>query len=58
LPDSFVFSVDAIIRATPTTRIVRLGLRGQAWQSLYHFTTGGPVDDARLTTLPPYQVPR
>ena len=33
-----------------------LGLRGQAWQSLYHFTTGGPVDDARLTTLPPYQV--
>jgi SagB-type dehydrogenase family enzyme len=35
-----------------------LGLRGQAWQSLYHFTTGGPVDDARLTTLPPYQVPR
>jgi hypothetical protein len=31
-----------------------LGLHGNAWQSLYHFTAGGPVDDARLTTLPPY----
>ena len=25
------------------------------WQSLYHFTVGGPVEDARLTTLPPYE---
>jgi SagB-type dehydrogenase family enzyme len=24
------------------------------WQSLYHFTVGGPQDDGRLTTLPPY----
>lgn len=24
------------------------------WQSLYHFTVGGPVDDGRLNTLPPY----
>ena len=24
------------------------------WQSLYHFTVGGPMDDGRLTTLPPY----
>jgi len=24
------------------------------WQSLYHFTVGGPVDDGRLSTLPPY----
>ena len=24
------------------------------FQSLYHFTVGGPVDDTRLTTLPPY----
>lgn len=24
------------------------------FQSLYHFTVGGPVDDHRLTTLPPY----
>ncbi len=24
------------------------------WQSLYHFTVGGPRDDGRLTTLPPY----
>ena len=31
-----------------------LGLRGNAWQSLYHFTAGGPVEDTRLTTLPPY----
>jgi len=28
--DHFVLSVDAIIRATPTTRIVRLGLHGKA----------------------------
>jgi SagB-type dehydrogenase family enzyme len=31
-----------------------LGLRGKAWQSLYHFTAGGAVDDVRLTTLPAY----
>ncbi|HUF79565.1 MAG TPA: SagB/ThcOx family dehydrogenase [Burkholderiales bacterium] len=31
-----------------------LGLRGHEWQSLYHFTAGGPLDDTRLTTLPPY----
>lgn len=30
------------------------GLRDLAFQSLYHFTVGGPVDDARLTTLPAY----
>ncbi|MFA6242372.1 MAG: SagB/ThcOx family dehydrogenase [Candidatus Hydrogenedentales bacterium] len=30
------------------------GLVGQAYQSLYHFTVGGPVDDTRLMTLPPY----
>ena len=35
-----------------------LGLRGHAWQSLYHFTAGGPVDDARLTTLPAYTLGR
>jgi SagB-type dehydrogenase family enzyme len=27
-----------------------LGLRAHAFQSLYHFTVGRPVDDARLTT--------
>ena len=27
-----------------------LGLTGQAWQSLYHFSMGIPVEDARLTT--------
>lgn len=30
------------------------GLRDAAYQSLYHFTVGGPVEDTRLTTLPPY----
>lgn len=30
------------------------GLNGREFQSLYHFTLGGPVDDPRLTTLPPY----
>jgi SagB-type dehydrogenase family enzyme len=30
------------------------GLKDTAYQSLYHFTVGGPVEDARLTTLPPY----
>jgi nitroreductase len=31
-----------------------LGLEGMRFQDLYHFTVGGPVEDARLTTLPPY----
>ena len=31
-----------------------LGISGREWQSLYHFTAGGHVDDARLSTLPPY----
>jgi SagB-type dehydrogenase family enzyme len=31
-----------------------LGLRDSEWQTLYHFTAGGAVDDQRLTTLPPY----
>lgn len=30
------------------------GFKDLAFQSLYHFTLGGPVDDPRLTTLPPY----
>lgn len=30
------------------------GLKGRAFQSLYHFTVGGAVEDHRLTTLPPY----
>jgi SagB-type dehydrogenase family enzyme len=32
------------------------GFRDLAFQSLYHFTVGGPVDDPRLTALPPYGV--
>ncbi len=30
------------------------GFNGAMFQSLYHFTTGGHVEDRRLTTLPPY----
>jgi SagB-type dehydrogenase family enzyme len=31
-----------------------LGLSGDAWQSLYHFSMGMPVEDTRLTTEPGY----
>ncbi|MGI8785839.1 MAG: SagB/ThcOx family dehydrogenase [Acidobacteriota bacterium] len=31
-----------------------LGLAGDQFQSLYHFTVGGPVEDPRLITLAPY----
>ncbi|MFZ5861978.1 MAG: SagB/ThcOx family dehydrogenase [Nitrospirota bacterium] len=31
-----------------------LGLTTLQYQSLYHFTLGGPVDDPRLRSLPPY----
>jgi len=30
------------------------GLSSRDWQSFYHFTVGGPVEDVRLTTLPAY----
>ena len=29
-------------------------IKGMVLQSLYHFTIGGPVEDRRLQTLPPY----
>jgi hypothetical protein len=32
-----------------------LGLEGPAFQDLYHFTVGTPVEDPRLQTHPPYQ---
>ena len=32
-----------------------IGIRNLAMQSLYHFTIGGPVEDRRLITLPPYE---
>jgi hypothetical protein len=32
-----------------------LGLTGNRFQSLYHFTIGNPLEDSRLQTLPPYQ---
>lgn len=31
-----------------------LGLRGAAFQSLYHFTVGRPLADDRISTSPPY----
>jgi hypothetical protein len=31
-----------------------MGFNDARFQSLYHFTAGGPVEDLRLTTLPPY----
>lgn len=31
-----------------------LGLRGNEWQSLYHFTIGGAVDDPRISAEPAY----
>ena len=51
---------DAGLRATgigcyfddPTHRV--FGLEGTTLQSLYHFTVGRPMEDARLTTLPAY----
>jgi nitroreductase len=30
------------------------GINDMSYQTLYHFTVGGPVEDKRLTTLPPY----
>ncbi|HJT21125.1 MAG TPA: SagB/ThcOx family dehydrogenase [Nitrospira sp.] len=32
-----------------------VAIKDLALQSLYHFTIGGPVEDRRLTTLPPYK---
>ena len=32
-----------------------LGLTGNDWQSLYHFTVGAPVEDLRLRTTSPYE---
>jgi nitroreductase len=31
-----------------------LGIQGGDLQSLYHFTLGGPLNDPRIETLPPY----
>jgi SagB-type dehydrogenase family enzyme len=35
-------------------QLLGIDLSNDAWQSLYHFTVGGAVDDDRLTTLPAY----
>lgn len=34
-----------------------LGVAGSEFQSLYHFTVGGPVDDPRITSEPAYELP-
>ncbi len=31
-----------------------LGIKDNSYQSLYHFTIGGALEDKRITTLPPY----
>jgi len=31
-----------------------LGIDDRTWQSFYHFTVGGPIEDTRLKTIPPY----
>ena len=31
-----------------------VGMKNLVMQSLYHFTVGGPIEDRRLMTLPPY----
>ena len=35
-------------------QLLGIDLSDDAWQSLYHFTVGGAVEDDRLTTLPAY----
>ncbi|MFP4500740.1 MAG: nitroreductase [Candidatus Hydrogenedentota bacterium] len=35
-----------------------VGIDAPALQSLYHFTIGGPVEDGRLRSLPPYSAER
>ena len=32
------------------------GITSREWQSFYHFTVGGPIEDGRLSTLPAYNV--
>jgi hypothetical protein len=34
------------------------GITSPRWQSLYHFTVGGQVEDRRLTTSPAYDFER
>jgi SagB-type dehydrogenase family enzyme len=38
----------------PVHSALGFDLHSLEYQSLYHFTTGGPVEDRRLTTLPAY----
>ena len=34
------------------------GMNRGPWRSLYHFTVGGPVEDERLQSEPPYAISR
>ena len=34
-----------------------LGIKGKEFQSLYHFTVGGPVEDPRISSEPAYGGP-
>ncbi len=36
-------------------RLLGLGPISTEWQCLYHFTVGGPLEDSRLRTHPPYR---
>ena len=47
----YVFSHDSTVHEV-------LGLKGKEFQSLYHFTVGAPVEDKRITGLPPYPAPK
>jgi nitroreductase len=38
----------------PVHSVLGLAIETLEYQSLYHFTIGGPVEDMRLTTLPAY----
>ena len=38
----------------PVHSVLGVDLKALAYQNLYHFTVGGPVEDKRLTTLPAY----
>ncbi|CAI0560204.1 unnamed protein product [Linum tenue] len=54
------FSLGMVARFEPALRDKvheLLGLRGSRFQSLYHFTVGGPVLDMRIMSLPAYPGP-
>jgi hypothetical protein len=48
------FGGGQLVVVTEECEAERSGLAGHDWQSLYHFTIGGPIEDLRLRTAPPY----